>query len=236
VEQLDDHQNRGFIRELARVEPRLFFDMLVRRIQDLETRKASGQKGIDPLPIGGSFALTELPQLNDYPSLAEDLFERFRRASDVSRYWWQILFRDAVLRVSPVGLDLMKKWLPKVQNAEELEEFIRTLQFEGSMVIFREPEFTKAILLRIRQIAPTEFERMRWYLGHTASPRIRSYVGHQLEPKYQYYREEAAKAAAIHEKDPELAAFYREILRGEDADAARHREQAELDAVEWQYS
>jgi hypothetical protein len=63
---------------------------------------------------------------------------------------------------------------------------------------------------------------------------LRSYIGHKLEPRFQYYREEAAKSEAVHEKVPELAAFYREIVRGEDADAARQREQAELDAAEWQ--
>jgi hypothetical protein len=234
VDQLSDYEDRGFIQELSKVEPRAFYDMLVRRIQDFEARRASGQKRFDPLRIGAGFPLTELPNVMDYASLAENLLETFRKADDRARYWWQMLFQDAVLRVSQLGLELMKKWLPEVQSAAEMEEFIHTLHFEGSMIIFKEPEFTGAVILRIRQVVPSDFERLRWYLGHTASPRMRGYVGHQLEPQFQYYREEAAKAAAVHEKDPELAVFYREIVRGEDTDAARQREQAELDAVEWQ--
>jgi hypothetical protein len=233
VDRIDDHEDRSFIRQLSKLAPQAFFDMLEQRIREAETRRAAGQK-FDPLRVGTSLPLTELPKAPDYRSLARKLFDTLRTADVKSKYWWQLLFQGAVLQVSPLGLELMKEWLPKVQTADELRDFIRTLHFEGSMIIFREPEFVRAILIRMRQLAPTDFERLRWSLGNTASPQIRGYIGHQLEPQFQYYREEAAKAAAIHERDSELAAFYREIVRNEDADAARHRREAELDAAEWQ--
>jgi hypothetical protein len=75
---------------------------------------------------------------------------------------------------------------------------------------------------------------MQSYLGNTAAPSIRGYVGHQLEPEFRYFREEAAKAVAIHEKDADLASFYRAIMRSEDSDAARLKREAELDEAEWQ--
>lgn len=50
---------------------------------------------------------------------------------------------------------------------------------------------------------------------------------------HTHYREEAAKAAAVHASDPELGPFYREIVRGEDADAARQRRWIELEAPDW---
>jgi hypothetical protein len=102
------------------------------------------------------------------------------------------------------------------------------------MIIFREPDFVRAILRRIRQIAPSDFEMLQSHLGTTAAPSIRGYTGHQLEPEFRYYREEAAKAVAIHEKDADLASFYRAIMRIEDMDAARHQREAELDEAEWQ--
>jgi hypothetical protein len=232
VDQLEDYEERPFIRQLSKLEPRAFFDMLVKRIQEAETYRAAGQK-FDPLRIGASFPLTELPKVPDYPSLARNLFDMLRAADAKPRSWWRLLFQNAVLCVSPLGLEFMKEWLPMVQTADELVDFIRTLHFEGSMIIFREPAFVRAILIRARQLAPTDFERLRWSLGNTASPQIRGYIGHQLEPEFQYYREEAAKALSIHERNSELAAFYREIVRNEDADAARHRRDGELDAAEW---
>ncbi len=70
-------------------------------------------------------------------------------------------------------------------------------------------------------------------LGFTASPKMRRYVGHELDPQYRYYRAAAAKAENLHRDDADLSALYREIVRVEDADAARRKHQAELEAAEW---
>ena len=102
------------------------------------------------------------------------------------------------------------------------------------MIIFNEPDLVKAILQKIHALAPAQFEKMSWDLGQTASPQIRGYTNQELDPQYRHYREEAAKAAAVHANDPELAAFYREIVRLEDADAARQRRWAELELSEWE--
>ncbi len=101
------------------------------------------------------------------------------------------------------------------------------------MIIFNEPAWVRTILLHARKVAGERFEEIRWYLGNTASPQMRGYTDHVLNPEHQYYREAAAKAAAVHASDVELFAFYREIVRHEDADAARHKREAELDLVEW---
>ena len=233
VDQIDEFQDRPFFARLAEMEPRAFCDMLVGRIREKEAHPDDRQR-FSPLRMGGSFPLEGLRSLPDYPSLARGLFEALRTADDHFQYWWRLLFQDAVLRVSPLGLEFMKGWLPEVQTPRELERFIAALHFDGSMIIFREPEFVRAILQRVRQIAPSDFEMMQSYLGNTAAPSIRGYVGHQLEPEFRYFREEAAKAVAIHEKDADLASFYRAIMRSEDSDAARLKREAELDEAEWQ--
>ncbi|MDD2763207.1 MAG: hypothetical protein PHE83_04430 [Opitutaceae bacterium] len=69
----------------------------------------------------------------------------------------------------------------------------------------------------------------------TASPSIRRFPGRTPDPDRQY-REEAAKAAAIHAHDPELVAFYREIVRREDAAIAFLDRQAASDEEEWRYN
>ena len=53
-------------------------------------------------------------------------------------------------------------------------------------------------------------------------------------PESRQLRDEAAKAAALHAKDPVLAAFYGEIVRNEDADQAFLR-RSFVTSEEWTY-
>jgi hypothetical protein len=233
VDQIDEFQGRPFFARLAEMEPRAFYDMLVGRIREKEAHRGEKRR-YSPLRMVGSFPLEGLRSLPDYPSLARGLFEALRTANDHSQYWWRLLFQDAVLRVSPLGLEFLKGWLPEVQTTKELESLIKALHFDGSMIIFRESDFVRAILQRVKQIAPSDFEMLQSCLGDSAAPSMRGYTGHQLRPEFRYYQEEAAKAVAIHEKDADLASFYRAIMRIEDMDAARHQREAELDEAEWQ--
>jgi hypothetical protein len=62
---------------------------------------------------------------------------------------------------------------------------------------------------------------------------MRGYTNHELNPEHRYYREEAAKAAAVHATDPDLGPFYREIVKAEDGDAARNRRWVDLQLSDW---
>jgi len=61
-------------------------------------------------------------------------------------------------------------------------------------------------------------------IDHTAAPPIGSFVGTNIGPEAKFYREQATKAAAIHDGDALLGPFYREIGRSEDAAETSHRE------------
>ena len=234
VAQLDEASERGFIARLAKLQPKAFLEMLIRRIQTEKNRRALGQR-FTALPHVSSLTLTGLDKVEDYARIASDIWRNYQAspANDESRYWWRKLFQNAVMQVSPLGVDFLRQWLREIGTLPELKELIEAMHFEGSMLVFTQPDFVREILNKAREIAPTEFEQVRWQIGYTASPKMRGYIDHQLEPEYRYYREEAAKAAIVHAQDPELSALYREIVRSEDADAARQRREGELDAVEW---
>ena len=232
VSRLDEYGERPLVGKLAGRQPLRFLEMLIQRIEAAKERRGRGEL-FRPLPLVSGLVIETLPNIKGYPEQAARIFSGLRTSDDEMKYWWRLLFQSAVLRVSPLGMEFLRGWLPEVRTAEELQVLIQTMDFVGSKLIFLEPDFTRAVLRKAREIAPGEFEKLRWQLGYTASPKMRGYLGHELEPQYRYYREEAARAAIVHQGDPELALLYQEIVRAEDADAARHRHQAELDAIEW---
>lgn len=227
------HDAAPLWRHLAKAEPQRFYEMLKQRITETPERRVAGQR-FDPLPVGGNgIPLPLLPQDTDYASLADDLYARLRTADSDSRFWWMRLFQDAVLRVSSLGLDYLKRWLAEADTADDLENLIDVLKFNGSMLIFQQPDLVKDLLRKIRVLAPARSEELGHSLRDSAAPGMRGYTNHELDAEYRYYREAAVKAAEVHARDPELAAFYREIIRTEDADAARQRRWAELETAEW---
>jgi len=147
--------------------------------------------------------------------------------------WWQRLFQMAVMAISPLGLELVRESLPKVANEEALVRLIQSLSYDGSNVIFTAPDLVRTILQKIEELVPQDFDKLRFALAHSGAPRIRSFEGSDAGPEARHYREQAAKSAAIHEGDALLGAFYREIIRGEDAAEARHREWVEMELAEW---
>lgn len=232
VDILDDRTANPFLQSLADAEPEDFFRMLVARIEVATHRRAAKHR-FSPLPLFDGFPLRELPKRPNYEGLAHEAFQRVQAIDRDTRIYWRTLFQDAVLRVSPVGLKFLKAWLPTIECSEHLLELVQTLKFPGSMIIFRDPEFVRTILGRTRQIAPAEYEKISRYLARTAAPAVRGYTNHALDPEYRYYRDEAAKAAEVHRGDFELEGFYRSIVREEDADTARQRREAELQATQW---
>ncbi|MDR1280124.1 MAG: ATP-binding protein [Opitutaceae bacterium] len=227
VNSLDDHDAEAFLGHLAELEPRHFYEMSRQRVADFLILNPFERTGKNPLPHReGIFELSGLPETDGYKELAEDLFRQWRTANAGERPVWRRLFQTAVLQVSQVGLGCLRRWLDETTREDDLEEIIRSLKFDDSRIIFDEPEFVKDVLRKTEAIAPLRIEELNFRLGNSASPRIRHYTGHELDPEYRYYREDAVKAAEIHARDPELAAFYRGIICSEDANDVRMREQA----------
>jgi len=139
----------------------------------------------------------------------------------------------AVMEVSPLGVELVRQRLPHARDEETLVRLIQALHFDGSNVIFAVPDLVRLILQKIETIVPGKIAELRFELAYTASPTVRSYEGTNIGPESKYYREQAAKAAAIHGDDGILGPFYREIVRSEDAGEKRHREWVEMDLAEW---
>lgn len=225
LDKFDDY----IMQYLADREPLAFYRMLFGRVARGDQQAGS----FSAIAYAPGYQLTKLVEIPDYPQIARELFTTLRQSDEKSRYGWQQLFQQAVLRVSPLGLEMIRSWADNVRDASDLESLIDTLKFEGSMYIFEHPELTRKLLQQIQRFAMLSADRFNWELAQTASPTMRGYTDHQLNPEHRYYREEAAKAAERFSADPELGPFYREIVRAEDADAMRHQRWAALELSEW---
>lgn len=232
IDTLADHDGRPFLRQLAKADPLAYYEMLKQRVLETESRRAAGEP-FDPLPVLESQPLVALPSTPNYAALVDDVVASWRSASQKDRSWWRLLFQDAVLRVSPLGLEHLKRWLAETTSPDDIEEIIDALQFQGSMLIFTKPEFVLEVLARIRAFAPARQSELEFSLRHSASPRMRGFTNGELDPEYRYYREEAAKAVEIFARDPQLSAFYREIVRAESDEAASQRRWVTAADSEW---
>jgi hypothetical protein len=230
MKSLSDHRAEGFLGHLAKRYPREFFEILFGRVKTAETKRPPR---FEPLPFGGRFSLDTLPQTEGYDALARDLFERYLCASPQSQFSWKRLLHMAVMEVSPLGVEMVRERLPQAADEETLVRLIQALHFDGSNVIFAMPDLIRLVLQKIEAVVPGKIAELHFELAHTASPTVRSYEGTNIGPEAKFYREQAAKAAAVHGDDGVLGPFYREIVRSEDAGEKRHREWVEMDLAEW---
>lgn len=227
---LSDHRAQEFLGYLAKRYPREFYEMLRGRIETAETKRHTP---FEPLPYGDRFSLEALAATEGYETLARELFERYLQAPPKSQFGWKRLLHTTVMEVSPLGLEMVRERLPQVSDEETLVRLIQALHFDGSNVIFAAPDLVRSFLQKIETVVPDKIPEVRFELAHTASPTVRSYEGTNIGPEAKFYREQAAKAAAIHGGDALLGPFYREIVRSEDASETRHREWVEMDMAEW---
>jgi DNA-binding Lrp family transcriptional regulator len=231
LERLELRHGRTCLPLLAKEEPRRFFEMLRYRV-----RNRTGACGVLPFSARESIPLHGLCVEPDYPSLARELFGELRRADETTTSCWITLFQWAVLSVSPLGLQLLDEWLRESNEPGDLERLFRCLSFPRSKLVFEKPDFVRRILERVQVVAPSSAERQKLAdkLGIWSGPCSRSYSGGELDPETRRYRDEAAKAAAIHAADSDLAAFYRRIVEQEDAYLAHFRREPEPQD-EWSY-
>ncbi len=224
----------GFIHLAAERFPRLLFEMLYRRLERAAAQDESDSSDFTPLPYYPELALRGLEQESDFENLARDLLKRVQSArSAQARDAWERLFTMSVGKISPLLEPLLLEWLPKINDVEELANLIELTKFESSLVIFRFPALTEAILLKAKQFGPKALNRITWALIHGAGPQGRGYTNGELDPEHRYLREESEKAVRLHEANPVLRPFFETVRENEVRDERLHRTLMEVDPEDW---
>jgi hypothetical protein len=224
----DSEHGSGFLSAIARLYPRRVFDLLINRVARQTTEHQAGRTDYEAMPC----RFQTLEGIEDDPgfeALARDVFQRIFNAPPDQRWCWEELFHIAVSRTSALTGKLISERLPQIDNARDLADIASLLGFEGSLMIFRHPQLTGAILHKARSLGADVHERITWNLIHGAGPGIRGYTNGQLDSEYRYLRDEAEKAARTHESNRILGPFYQKIVEMETRDVQWHRKELEDD-------
>ena len=227
----DSYDCTGFLHEAARRYPRRMYELLIQRI---EREQAGGCEGFQAIPYSCRLSLAGIEKEPDFEHIASTLFRRIFEHPRKQRWQWEQVFRMAVAHTSPMIETLLAEILPQIRNADDLADAAGLLGFGGSLLVFRYPQLTEAILKKARNFGTEAFERITWKLIHGAGPEMRGYKNGQLDSQYRYLQAEAEKAVQIHESNRILGPFYQRIVESEIRDQARHRNEHEAeDAEDW---
>jgi len=209
-----DHHGGGYGR-IVQLYPRAIYDFILQRAARYEKLGRKGRYQAVPHDILARFQLAGLSAETDFDEICAFLWEQMMgKVPEHMCYVWRELFQGIVL-------DRVDFWLPKLTaevkvatSLKQLQALMEVIHFDGSLIVFNFPNFTKTVLQRAEDLEGTEgYERVRSTLLVVSGPRIRSGTNGELDK--DYVESEAAKAATTHAADSVLAPFYRWIVEVE---------------------
>jgi hypothetical protein len=209
---------------LAEKYPREIYELVRERI----AHAASGNAPDDYSPVSSGYRraldLSAITRETDYPAICEELWTRVSDPGAPGAHAWVRLFQ-AVVFVDPALWPA--RMLDAVANAgseDALWWLAQLLRFEGSLIIFRYPEITRAFLNRARMLGGDQLcLKMRVELHSGCGPQTRSYTNGILDKETDYVEAEAGRAAEAHASDELLGPFYRWIVEVEQKERLMHK-------------
>lgn len=208
------------------------YDLVVSRIE--RDTESGSLDGYNPIPDGwpSNSCLSGLQTHPDYKVICDELWGRVTSPAQPKRYHWVELFKSVVLQDPGNWLPRLNEFVQACPSAEELSALVRLVCFDGSLVIFRQPEFTRRVLQRAESLGDQAIkEALRCSLYHTAGPQGRSYTNGKLDEDSDYVEAAAIKAAEAHAEDPILGPFYRWIVEVEQRNRTMHRVRFEVESI-----
>jgi hypothetical protein len=230
-----DHHGGGFERTV-KLYPRAIYDFVLKRAARYETLGQKAPYQVVPHDILARFRLEGLSADADFDKICGFLWEKMMgKVPEHMRYVWRELFQGIVL-------DRVDFWLPKLTEAvkaatllKQLRELMEVIHFDGSLIVFFFPDFTRAVLQRADDLEGIEgYESMRTTLYVVSGPRSRSGTNGELNKDKDYVEAEAVKAATTHAADSVLGPFYRWVVEVEqhEREQSRKRYQADMASLD----
>ncbi|MEY4485091.1 MAG: hypothetical protein RL693_2543, partial [Verrucomicrobiota bacterium] len=220
----------GFLCEMARHYPRRIYEFLIKRIER-QQKSVEVSPNYLAIPYSVRWSFEGIESESDFESLARRLLQRVWESNAEYRWLWEHMFQIVVVRTSSLTEKLFLEHLPKIDSPDDLVVIASLLDFEGSLLVFRYPNLTEAILKKARTFGVDAHDHITRKLIHGAGPGIRSYTNNELNPEHRYLRTEAEKAVQVHESNQTLRSFYEKILEMEirDEESNRARQDSMMD-------
>ncbi|MGO8764934.1 MAG: hypothetical protein ACLQSR_07335 [Limisphaerales bacterium] len=219
---------------LIKQYPRLIFNLLTARLD--HAAKKDTPADYLPVPFGfeGRLNLPGLAKEPDFPEICQRLWKRILKLNDPQHLFWIPLFQGVVIGDAAFWLDRMGHEIATATSEEMLLLLAALLKFEGSLIIFRFPDLTRAFLARAKSLGgQVLYEKVRTSLYTGCGPQTRSYSSGVLDKDLDYVEAEAVKAAENHAKDEVLGPFYRWIVEIEQTNRLVHKSHAETAMAAW---
>jgi hypothetical protein len=235
AEDLDFHHHSREWNALVTTYPREIYELVRERIAYETSGNAPG--GYSPVPSGfrGTLALSAIAKEPDYQAICDDLWTRVSDQSTPGAWAWVRLFQAVVFGDSALWPARMLEAIAKAGSQDALWWLPQLLRFEGSLIIFRFPEITRAFLNRARLLGGDQlYRKMCQELHSGCGPQTRSYTNGIPDKVTDYVEAEAGKAAEAHAQDELLGSFYRWIVEIEQKERVLHklRSDAEMAALD----
>jgi hypothetical protein len=224
VRDLDEFHHSDQWEALIKNYPRLIFDLLLARIERATSDDVP--VGYQPVPFGidSRLSLSGLTKEADYRQICQRLWGHALNVDDPQQFNWMRLFQAVVLNDASFWLERMQHEIEAASSKETLYLLVGLLKFEGSLIIFRFPDLTRAFLKSARCLGGQRlYETIRLSLYSGCGPQMRAFTNGRLDENLDYVEAEAAKAAETHAKDEELGPFYRWIVETEQKSRLMHK-------------
>jgi hypothetical protein len=230
-----DHHGGGWER-IVKLYPRAVYDFVLKRAALYEELGHKSRFQVLPHAVLARFELGGLSAEPDFTDICAFLWEKATTTLQGHMgFVWRELFQGIVLEHDDFWLPRLTAALDAVTSWDALRNTLEIIHFDGSLVIFRYPDLTTAVLAKATDLDGTKgYERMRAALHAITGPSGRTFANGELAAESDYVEAEAIKAAEVHAKDPGLGPFFRwmvEIERHERAQN-RRRYQADMTAMD----
>lgn len=198
-----------FLGLMGRRFPRAVFELYRNRILLADKKKLSIYHAVPMNPP----TLDGLPNTKSYPRLVRQLFKAVRARPRKQRWAWSRLLLSAVIEVSPLALPELHAWARTARSMDELEGISSLFSFEGSLFLLRQPELTRALLQRGREIDPANYPHWEARLAATMGPMVHSFTNGKRDSGQDYVSVEVNKLIAAGSVPSDLQSFYAAVIK-----------------------
>lgn len=210
--------------------PKTIYDFVARRIEwSLSGRRT---KVFNPIPQGyrDTFDLPGLKEDAEFHQICDELWKRVDDPEVKGSFHWLRAFQAVVLNDRSNWVPRLLQAIASANSIERLSWLVHLIDFDGSLLIFREPDVIRSLLQRANDIGGGDgLKEIRRALYASCGPKTRSYSGGELDKEDDYVEAEASKAATLHQNDCILGPFYKWIVEAEQRDRAWNKARIEAD-------